>query len=315
MLLDKKLIIVAGKGGVGRTTTAVCLALAAATRGKRVAVVELHGASGIPELWGLGARQYEARALAPGVDTFSMTPGETIDDFATRRLKLDALVRMVFHNRIAEAFLDAVPGLHDLIQLGKVRSLVDNEYAHDPIYDLLIIDAPATGHGLTLLASPRSMAEMTRVGPFYEEARGIEKVFSNPDLTALLMVTLPEELPINEALQLAGELGPDQPLLAGVVVNQVLKNPLPPGLVWPRMREVLAASPHPAIPPLLALADFTADRYRAQYRSIARLAEELPVVLGRSVPVGRLYRAPRAPEREDLHEMAKGLDDLLAESP
>jgi len=309
-LLDRRMIVVAGKGGVGRTTTAVCIGLAAAARGKRVAVVELHGSSGIPELWGLGARQYAARALAPGVDTFSMTPGEAIDDFATRRLKVDALVRMVFHNRIAESFLDAVPGLHDLIQLGKLKSLLVHEYARDLHYDLIVIDAPATGHGLTLLASPRSMAEMTRVGPFYEEARQIEGVLSDPTKTGLVLVTLPEELPINESLQLAGELGPDQPLLAGVVVNQVLRNPLPAGLTWPRMREVLETGAHPGIPPLLALAERTADRYRAQYRSIDRLVEGLPATLGRTVPVGQLYRTPGAPGRHDLPALAKGLDPL-----
>jgi len=309
-LLDRRMIIVAGKGGVGRTTTAVCLGLAAAARGKRVAVVELHGASGIPELWGLGPRQYEARALAPGLDTFSMTPGEALDDFASRRLKVDALVRMVFHNRVAEAFLDAVPGLHDLIQLGKLKSLLVHEYARDLRYDLIIIDAPATGHGLTLLGSPRNMAEMTRVGPFYDEAKQIEATLNDPSFAALVLVTLPEELPVNESLQLAEELGPDQKLLAGVVVNQVLQNPLPAGLTWPRMREVLETGTHPGIPPLLGLAERTADRYRAQYRSIDRLVEGLPTVLGRTIPVGRLHRTSGAPQRTDLPELASGLDPL-----
>jgi len=310
-LLSRKLIVIAGKGGVGRTTTAIALALAAARQGLYTAVLELNGASGVPELWGFSGRDYAPRSLAPNVDTISMSALDTLDDFGIRRLKLDALVRVLFHNRVMDAFLDAVPGLHDLIQLGKVNSLLHENYPQDPKYDLIVLDAPATGHGLTLLGAARNMADMTRVGPFYEEARRIEAILADPEHTALVIVTLPEELPVNETLQLAGALGPDQDLLCAVVVNKVLPNPLPPGVAWPRMREVLAASDHPAVPPLLSLADRTAERHRDQYHAFRRLSEELPHVIGREVPIGRLHRVPHVPTRNDLAQLGEQLDAIL----
>ncbi len=313
-LLDKRLIIVAGKGGVGRTTTTLCLALAAARQGRYVAVAELNGASGLPEAWGLPGRAYMPRALTTGIDTFSTTPGETLDDFGQRRLKLDALVRMVFHNRVASAFLDAVPGLHDIIQLGKLYSLLNENWAQDPRYDLIILDAPATGHGLTLLGAARNMAEMTRVGPFYDEARRIDAVLSDPAHTALVLVTLPEALPVNESLQLVDALGPDRDLLAAVVVNQTLLNPLPPGLKWPTMRARLEEAAPPDLAPLLALADRKARRHVAQYRATRRLHDGLPEVLGHPVPVAALHRVPHAPRRDDLDALSRTLDPLMRRS-
>jgi len=306
-LWSHRLIVVAGKGGVGRTSTSVCLALAAAARGLSVAVVELQHTSGVADLWGLENRSYQPQQLVPGVDTMSLSPIECLDDFGRRRLKLDALVRLVFHNRIMGAFLDAVPGLHDLLQLGKLRNLLQEPEPYDPSYDLLIVDAPATGHGLTLLSSARSMAEMTRVGPFFEEAKRIEEMLADPAHTALVLVTLPEELPVNESLELVDRLGPDKPLLQAVVVNQVLRDPLPPGVPWRRMREVLVHHPHPAMGPLLALADETAARHRAQARALRLLRSGLPEALGNEVTVVDLPYVPGGPGADRCGALAEQL--------
>jgi len=310
-LWSHRLIVVAGKGGVGRTSTSVCLALAAAARGMRTAVVELQHMSGVADLWGLPSRSYQPQQLVPGVDTMSLSPMECLDDFGRRRLKVNALVRLVFHNRIMSAFLDAVPGLHDLLQLGKLRNLLQEPEPYDPSYDLLILDAPATGHGLTLLSSARSMGEMTRVGPFFEEAKRIEEMLGDPEHTALVLVTLPEELPVNESLELVDRLGPDKPLLQAVVVNQVLRDPLPPGVPWLRMREVLASHPHPSMGPLLALADETAARHRAQARALRLLRSGLPEALGAEVPVVGLPYVPGGPRVERCGALAEQLAEAL----
>lgn len=301
-LLDRRLLVVTGKGGVGRSTVATALGLAAARAGRSTAVVELHGLGSVPALWGLSGRSYTPRGLEPGLDTFSLTALDCLDDFGSRRLKVEALVRLVFHNRIMSSFLDAVPGLHDLLQLGKIENLLMEPGPDDPRYDLVVLDAPATGHGLTLLAAARSMGEMTQVGPFFDIARLIELLLADRDRTALVLVTLPEELPVNESLELLERLEAERDLVGGVVVNQVLSERLPVDPPYAEVRPRIER-----LPGLVALADHHVARQAAEDAALARLDAELPDAM----PVSRLPRRPVPLRRDDLRQLASRLAEDL----
>ncbi len=194
-LLDHPLVVVLGKGGVGRTTITAALGHAAAAQGKRACVAELGDLAALPRRFGLSGRSSAFRHGAEGVDVWSLTVLEALEEFGARKLHLPGFATRVVRNRFVRTFVDAVPGLHDLLLLGKIENMVMEPRQDDPVYDTLIIDAPATGHGLTLLGSPRTMTEMTGGGPFHELAGTIERFLADPDRTALVLTTLPEALP------------------------------------------------------------------------------------------------------------------------
>ena len=276
-ILDRRFVVVTGKGGVGRTTMAAALGVLAGRVGKRVAVVEMSGAREVAEVFGLQGRSYKPREAARGVETFSLTPRECLDDFGSRKLKLGMFAKRIVNNRVTRSFFEAVPGLHDLQQLGKIENLLNEPLRDDPKYDLIILDAPATGHGLTLLASATSMREMTRVGPFAELARIIETFLSDPAKTALVLTTLPEALPVLESLELMASLERDGAALAGVIVNQVREPALPAEPPWEKVRPALVEAGGP-FATIAALADREVHVREEQQRVLGELTAKLTEV-------------------------------------
>jgi len=310
---SKRLAIVVGKGGVGRTTTAVALAIAAAREGKRVVVVELYGLAAVPAAYELPDRSYQAREVAAGVDTMSLTPGECMNEYGRRKLRVGALVRLVFGNRVMGSFIDAVPGMHDLLQLGKIEHLVLTGEVDGQGYDLVVVDAPATGHGLTLLAATRSMMEMTRVGPFHDLAASIDELIRDPARTALVLATLPEEMPVNETLDFLDSLGADQGLVELLVINQIRRSPLPPSPTWDQAREALATSAVVDHQELVRLGDRVERRLSLQKLSIERLIEGAERRTGRTVPRVTLPRIGGGIGAESLATLGGRLHRQLLE--
>ena len=205
-LFDHPLIVVLGKGGVGRTTLTAALGIAAAEQGKRACVLEFGTLAALPPKFGLTGRSFAFRKGAPGLDVWSLTVPEALEEFGARKLHLPGFARRVVRNRFVSTFVDAVPGLHDLLLLGKVENLISEPRSDDPVYDTLILDAPATGHGITLLQAAATMTEITRAGPFYELSRAIEVFLGDPARTGLVVATLPESLPVSETLELIDQL-------------------------------------------------------------------------------------------------------------
>ncbi len=220
---DRRLLVVTGKGGVGKTTVCAALALAAARKGKRVLICETQGAERIPSLFGQRPHGYQIGVAAPGISSFSITSEASIEDYLLKVLHFKRLYQMVFRNRVMGPFIDAVPGLHDLIQLGKIMDL-----ERTPGYpvDLYIVDAPATGHGVAMLTAPRTMMDLTRRGPFHDNARLVADVVEDPQKTSLILVSTPEEMPVNETLDLYGRLGKLRSQVAGVLLNEVHPPPV-----------------------------------------------------------------------------------------
>jgi anion-transporting ArsA/GET3 family ATPase len=244
-LLRRRVVLVTGKGGVGKTTVAVSLALAAARAGKRVLLCETQGATRVPALFGRPSKAYEACTVAPNLSTLSITPQAAIEEYVLLQLHFRRLYRMVFQNRVMGPLVDAVPGLHDLVQLGKVWFAERETQNGVPRWDLVVVDAPATGHGLSMLGAPRAMMELTRAGPFFENAQRIAELVEDPQRTALVLVATPEEMPVRETEQLHARLGELRRLVAGVVLNEVHPASVSNPAAWPLDHEALLA-PHRA---------------------------------------------------------------------
>lgn len=277
-ILDRRVVLVTGKGGVGKTTVSALIALRAARAGKRVLLCETSGSTQVPPLFRTPGRGYEPTEVAPRLWTMSITSEAAIEDYILMQLHFKRLYKMVFRNRVVGPFVDAVPGLHDLIQLGKVFDLERQREDGRPTWDLLVIDAPATGHGLTMLASPRAMMELTVTGPFHDNARDVAELYEDPRRTALVLVSLPEDMPIKETAELYHRLGPLRGLVRGVVLNELHPCPVPDPALYRRLAPTLAERANDAGREALALAETALRRAARQQDAEQRLsALGLPV--------------------------------------
>ncbi|MCB9746346.1 MAG: ArsA family ATPase [Alphaproteobacteria bacterium] len=285
-LLDKRVVLVTGKGGVGKTSVSVAIALEAARRGQRVLLAEMSGATRVPAIWGVKGRGYEVSPLERGVETLSIDSDAAIEDYIIQQIRIRALYKLVFRNRVMGPFLDAVPGLHDVVQLGKVFDMERATRRGRPSWDLIVVDAPATGHGLTMLSAPGSMMDLTVTGPFHENARVVHELFVDPKRTGLVLVTLPEEMPVNETLDLYERLGEYRPLLSGLVLNEMHPELLPDAERWPAVRPAFEGL---GVDEALRFTDRAAHRARQQAEARERLAPlpcprvELPYLFKRDL--------------------------------
>ena len=207
-LLDKRLLFVTGKGGVGKSTVATALGLVAARRGLRTIVAELASQERIQGLFsenGEGER-FREMELKPGLFTISIDPQQAMEEYL--RVKAGTLGQALGASRLFQAFAMATPGMRELLSIGKVWELAQlhRRTRGGAPYDLVIVDAPATGHGVGLLRTPRTFADIARVGPIAHQGRTIADTIADPEFTGVVAVATPEEMPINETMALADEL-------------------------------------------------------------------------------------------------------------
>lgn len=271
-----RILYITGKGGVGKTTVTAALARQAARRGLRTIVAEPAGAARLPALFGVASHGYTPTPLRPNLFSISITPEEAMEEYVVQQVRFRRLYRMVFRNRVMGPFVDGVPGLHDGVTLGKVFDLERSTEGGRRTWDLIIVDAPATGHGLSLLSSARAMMQLTRVGPLYEGNRMVDERLSDPRVTGIVMVALPEELPVSETLDLWAKLGDRRAQVRLCVLNQCMSEPLPTGIAWHDVREGVTCATE-AGPELAAMMDALVGRHAQQKTAVERLESSLPI--------------------------------------
>lgn len=274
-LCTSRVVIVAGKGGVGKTTTTAALALAAARSGRSVLVVEVEGKSGLPAMFGLEALGYDEQPLAPGVTARTLTPDEALVEYLDEHA-LGRLSKRLVRTGAIDVVATAIPGMKDILVLGKVKQL-----ERAAVADLILVDAPAAGHAITFLLSPSGLRDAVRAGPIRSQADDVVALLQDASRCQVLLVTLPEETPVNEladtAFALEDRVGVK---LAPIVVNGCLGSALDA-----RSPEQLADDARAAgmdlapsdIGALLAAARFRASRVATEREQIARLADALPL--------------------------------------
>jgi anion-transporting ArsA/GET3 family ATPase len=202
-LLRRRLVLLCGKGGVGKSLVGAALALAAAGRGKRVLLVEIDApleAARYLEAPPVGPRETE---IAPNLFAVNLRPRGVMDDYVLHVVKVSFLADRVLGSPIYDRFFTAAPGLKELMVLGKIMVLAEERarWGRRAKYDLLVVDAPATGHGLSLFKVPIAAAKAVPIGPIGANARRILALLRDASRTALVIVAIPEEMAVVEAIQ------------------------------------------------------------------------------------------------------------------
>jgi anion-transporting ArsA/GET3 family ATPase len=209
---DKRFVIISGKGGTGKSTVCAAIALAAARMGRRVLVAELNVREKVPQLFGAPPSGYEPRRIfsdGPGwVESANIIPEECLREYGVMKLKLRRLYRLVFENDVMRRIVRMLPGMNELLILGKAMFLESETIDHGrrPRWDMLVVDAPATGHGVSMFRLPQVILEVIPSGPLAEDARRIIDLLRDERRTSFNIVTLPEEMAVVEAGELRERL-------------------------------------------------------------------------------------------------------------
>jgi arsenite/tail-anchored protein-transporting ATPase len=245
-LTDAHVAIVAGKGGVGKTTVTAVLARAAADQGLRVLVVELDGKPTLASLVGAD------------VGYLALTPSAALAEYLETH-GLGRVARRLATSGVIEVVATAAPGIDDIVVLGKIKQLEQSRN-----YDLIIVDGPAAGHAITFLMAPANLLKLMRGGPIRSQAAEVAALLTDPARSQVILVTLPETTPVNEVVETAHALTDG----AGLRLGPVVVNAYDEG-------EELPAELAAAGSPLRAAAEFRNGRRELHRRETKRLAEEL----------------------------------------
>ncbi len=277
-LLGHRFIFVVGKGGVGKTTVGTAIAIAAAARGKRVLLAMCNAKERVSSLLGVPPIGSKNVRVLPNLDVVNMVPREALEEYGLMVLRSRTLFKAVFESSVVSALLRGTPGIEAWSMLGKAY-FHTKETADDgrPRYDLVIVDAPATGHGLEMLRVPRIITDVAPPGLLRREAEEAVGLFRDPARAGVVIVSLAEEMPVQESIELHGILRTELVLpVKMLVVNQVL-----PRLFQPAERETIESLPDTlaataALQPLAVAGRARAAREAIQEESLKRLSEKLP---------------------------------------
>jgi anion-transporting ArsA/GET3 family ATPase len=207
-LLEKRLVIVTGKGGVGKSTIALAIGMAAAEAGKRTIVCEVSATEGLSRTFHRSEVGFNEVQMADNLWAISIDPDESMREYVLLQLKVRAARDLLFRSKIFNYLAAATPGLRELVTMGKIWELsqVDRKVKQGRKYDLVVVDAPATGHGVGFLATPRTFANVARVGPIAAQAETLDAFITDHRRTGVAIVALPEEMPVNETAMLERDL-------------------------------------------------------------------------------------------------------------
>ena len=275
-LHQRRFLFVTGKGGVGKTTVTAALALSFAAKGKRVLCCASNAKERFSTLFGVPPVGAEIVPVAERVWAVNMEPGRAMEEYGMMILRSRTLYKAVFDNRYVRSFFRATPGLYEWAMLGKAWfHTTETRSDGSPLYDIVLLDAPATGHGLDMLRVPKVIVDVVPPGILRRDADRAWEMFKDREQTGVIVVTLPEEMPVNETVELVAGVEGELHLH----VEQIVVNGMLPPLFSQEERRALRG---PRVLDETAAGDAAVSagmrrgtREEVQAQSLARLTHEL----------------------------------------
>lgn len=274
-ILDRRLLFVSGKGGVGKTVATATLALFAFRHRKRVLVVELSPYGRMRELLGGPEPGAEPAEVQPRLELVRIEPRRALADFLQKVLPIRALRERLLASHSFSILTAAAPGIEEFLTLAKIIELESMHLGlrRRPRYDLVIVDAPATGHSLPLLATARTLMEMMPIGPIGKIAAEVSRVLADARRAAAVIVTIAEEMAVNETIEIAASLKRG----GSVAVGPLIANAFWPARFTGDEVRWLLSSGLDASDPLVAAGRYHVEKRRRAEDQLARLRAELRV--------------------------------------
>ncbi len=307
-ILERRVVLVSGKGGVGRTTVSAALARAAAAAGKRVLVTEIEepatqAQSTLARMFGREVLPLRPTLLAPGIHGVMLATEEGTEQFLTDVFRIETLARLALRNAALRRLLHAAPSFHEMGVYYHLLHLIRQLQPDGrPRWDFIVVDMPATGHTLALTALPDILLRLVKRGPIATALREGQGWLNNPATGGALVVTIPEPLPVTESIELADGLRATKMSVVATIANKVPVDPftaeeraalaelLPPGPLAgkeelariERSRTSLERLKALTAPPVIAVPAFAADGAAAVDEMARFFQAGVPAALGRA---------------------------------
>jgi len=299
--LDRRFIVVGGKGGVGRTTVATALAVLLARNGRRVLLAHVRSRQRVDRMLGCKRVDQKIRQVEPNLWAVNMNPRAALRERGMMVLKFGVVYRAVMENRLVKHFLRAIPSLDEYSMLGKAWFHTTEGSEEDPRFHTVVFDGPATGHLLTMLRIPSVILDAVPDGPLTRDAVEIRDLLVDPARTGLWIVSLAEEIPVTESVDLF-ETARDK---LDIVAQRLVVNALyPPGLSQdPELSEgldrLLRGGNDPSLGPLVSSALTMRSRGRINQTYLERLEQQIPAP---AIRLPHLFRPEL--DRQAMEELA-----------
>jgi anion-transporting ArsA/GET3 family ATPase len=279
-LLERQLLFVTGKGGVGKTSVAAAIAQLAARAGKRTLVCEMDAKGALASAFDSAPLTFTPRRVGDGLQAMAMNTEDALREYLRIFVRVPLVGRIGPLARTFDFVADAAPGVKEILAVGKLAYEVRERH-----YDLVVVDAEATGHIVAQIGAPRVIGELVKVGMVRDQTRWVSDILEDPERTGLVVITTPEEMPVSETLDLIGRLDRE----SGVAPSAIVANRVLPALFDRRQAEVvdrlgevedeLVEVAGPGVRAVLAAAHVTEARRRVGSRHLERLRDGIPTGL------------------------------------